>query len=71
MEFDYIQLAPGFARDVMAAYNSWIIKSEVPMKIQELILVLRIEVSKLYKEESRPVEQVKLKITKLRDMRLT
>ncbi|HYY92287.1 MAG TPA: hypothetical protein VE955_09885 [Candidatus Dormibacteraeota bacterium] len=70
MEFEYIQLAPGFAREALTAYDSWNIKNEAPMKVQELMLVLRIEVSRLYKEETRPVEQVKRKSTKLKDTQL-
>ncbi len=47
--FDYIRLAPGFVREVLDVYESWNGKDRVPMKIQELMMVLRIEVSRRYK----------------------
>jgi hypothetical protein len=47
--FDYIRLAPGFVREVLDAYESWNGKDSVPLKLQELILVLQIEVSHHYR----------------------
>jgi len=42
----------------------------VPMKIQELMMVLQIEVSRLYKREVRPQESERRKIVILKDARL-
>jgi len=38
---EYIELAPGFIREVVDAYEAWKGKGAVPMKIQELMMVLR------------------------------
>ena len=48
MGLEYIQLAPGFVKEVVETYESWDRKEPVPMKIQELMMVLRIEVTRLY-----------------------
>jgi hypothetical protein len=66
---EYIELAPGFVREVVDVYDTWDGKEAVPMKLQELMMVLRIEVSRLYKPDVRPQESEKPK-TILRDTRL-
>ena len=67
---EYIELAPGFVREVVDAYKAWEGKGAVPMKIQELMMVLNIEVSRLYKRDVRPQESDKPKIIVLKDARL-
>ena len=49
MNLDYIELAPGFVRDVLAIYDKWDGKDTLPWKLKELIMVLQIEVNRLYK----------------------
>jgi hypothetical protein len=46
--FDYIKLAPRFAREVLNAYENWNGRDGVPMKLQELMMVLQIELSHQY-----------------------
>ena len=70
MGLEYIELAPGFVREVVDAYETWKGKEAVPMKIQELMMVLRIEVSRLYKTDVRPQESDRPKIRILKDTRL-
>ena len=48
MELDYVRLAPGLAREVLEIYENWEDKHIVPMKVRELMMVIEIEVSKLY-----------------------
>ncbi len=48
MELDYVRLAPGFAREVIEIYENWEGKDTVPMKVRELMMVIEIEVNKLY-----------------------
>ena len=48
MGLEYIELAPGFVREVVDVYDAWEGRESVPMKIQELMMVLRIEVSRLH-----------------------
>lgn len=67
---EYIELAPGFIREVVDAYEAWEGKGAVPMKIQELMMVLNIEVSRLYKTDVRPQESDQPKIRILKDTRL-
>jgi hypothetical protein len=67
---EYIELAPGFVREVVDVYDTWDGKEAVPMKLQELMMVLRIEVSRLYKPDVRPQESEKPKTKILRDTRL-
>ncbi len=43
--FDYIRLLPEFVREVLGAYETWNGKDGVPLKLQELMMVLEIEVS--------------------------
>jgi len=67
---EYIELAPGFVREVVDVYEEWEGREAVPMKIQELMMVLRIEVSRLYKRDVRPQESDQPKIRILKDTRL-
>jgi len=46
---EYIELAPHFVREVLEIYEAWNGKDNVPVKIQELMMVLEIEVSERYK----------------------
>lgn len=46
--YRYIGLAPGFVREVVEAYDNWTGNEQVPMKVKELIMVLRIELSRRY-----------------------
>ncbi len=48
MELDYVRLAPGFAREVLEIYESWEGKESAPIKVRELMMVIEIEVNKLY-----------------------
>ena len=48
LELDYVRLAPGFAREVLEVYENWEEKESVPMKVKELMMVIEIEVNKLY-----------------------
>ena len=68
MNYEYIQLAPGFARDVLDAYEAWEGKRSVPLKVQELMMVLDIEVSRRYRP--RPTPKPDESTPKLRDTRL-
>ena len=67
MQYDYVCLAPGFAKEALEAYDAWEDKDEVPRKVQELMMVLRVEVSRLYKP---PPEPVPPKIPIFKDARL-
>jgi hypothetical protein len=64
---DYIRLAPGFAREVLESYETWEGEKEtLPWK--ELMLILQIELSKLYKQNIpsvRPERPIVLKDAKL------
>lgn len=42
-------MAPQFVRDVLEIYEAWNGKDGVPVKIQELMMVLEIELSERYK----------------------
>ncbi|OLB71516.1 hypothetical protein AUI06_03495 [archaeon 13_2_20CM_2_52_21] len=70
MELDYVRLAPGFAREVVEIYENWKGKESVPMRIKELMMVIEIEVTKLYdpgawaRQSEMPKEPI------LRDTRL-
>ena len=47
--YQYVQLAPGWVREAMEAYEQWDGKESMPFKLKELFLVLRIEVDRRYK----------------------
>jgi hypothetical protein len=68
---EYIGLAPGFAREVLEVYESWEGKEATPMKVKELMLVLRIEVARRYKRNVPPQVSVKPKIKELKQARLS
>jgi hypothetical protein len=53
LELDYVRLAPGFAREVLEIYKDWEDKDTVPMKLRELMMVIEIEVDKLYDPGNR------------------
>jgi hypothetical protein len=67
---EYIELAPGFVKEVIDVYDRWEGREAVPMKVQELVMVLRIEVSRLYKVDDSSQESEKPKIMNLIDTRL-
>ncbi|TMI23038.1 hypothetical protein E6H31_00185 [Candidatus Bathyarchaeota archaeon] len=46
--YQYIQLAPGFVREVLEIYDNWDGREHIPSKLKELMMVLRIEVSRRY-----------------------
>ena len=43
---EYIQLAPGHDREAVEAYDNWAGNEQVPSKVKELIMILRIELSR-------------------------
>jgi len=47
--YDYIRLLPEFVQEVLDAYENWDEKDSVPLKLQELMMVLQIEESHRYK----------------------
>jgi hypothetical protein len=57
-----IDLAPGFVREVVAAWEAWEGKANAPMKLQQLMLNLRIDVHRLYKIGVRPQEKPKIPV---------
>ena len=67
---EYIRLAPGFVREVVDVYYEWEGMETVPMKIKELMMVLQIEVDRLYKPNAPPPESEKPKTEKFTDTRL-
>jgi hypothetical protein len=50
--YGYIKVAPGYVRDAVEAYDKWTGNEQVPAKVKELIMILRIELSRRY--EARP-----------------
>ena len=48
MEMDYVRLAPGFVREALEIYENWEGRDKVPVKLRELMIVIGIEVDKLY-----------------------
>jgi len=61
-------LAPGFAREVVELYYEWAGGEVAPMKIKELMM-LQIEVDKLYKPNVPAQESEKPKIMIFKDAR--
>ncbi len=51
MGLEYIWLAPAFAKEVLEVYEGWEGKDAVPSKLKELMMVLEIEVSQVYKRK--------------------
>ena len=60
MVLDEIELAPGFVREVVAAWEAWDGKESAPMKLRQLMLNLRIDVHRLYKIGVRSGEKPKI-----------
>jgi hypothetical protein len=67
LDLEYVLLAPGFVREAIAIYDSWEGKATIPMKIQELMMLLQIEVNKRYNPRAPP-EKPKFRV--FRDLRL-
>ena len=67
---EYIWLAPGFVREVLDVYEAWDGRDAVPLKVKELMMVLRIEVSRRYKVEVRPKDIEISKAPELKDTKL-
>jgi hypothetical protein len=44
--YGYIQLASGYVRDAVEAYDNWTGNEQVPSRVKELIMILRIELSR-------------------------
>jgi len=65
---DYIELAPGFVREVVEVWDAWEARKSTPLKLQQLMLNLRIDVHRLYKIGVRPQE--KPKILQFKDTKL-
>jgi len=65
---DYIELAPGFVREVVDAWEAWEGREAAPMRLQQLMLNLRIDVHRLYKMGVRPQE--KPRILQFKDTKL-
>jgi len=42
----YIRVAPGYVRDAVEAYDNWTGNEQVPVKVKELIMILRVELSR-------------------------
>ena len=57
-----IELAPGFVREVVEVWEAWEGKENAPMKLQQLMLNLRIDVHRLYKIGIRPQEKTKIPV---------
>ncbi|HMB67239.1 MAG TPA: hypothetical protein VKM96_04760 [Candidatus Bathyarchaeia archaeon] len=59
---DYIELAPGFVREVVEVWDAWEGRNSTPLKLQQLMLNLRIDVHRLYKIGVRPQEKPKIPV---------
>ncbi len=70
MGLEYTGLAPGFVREVVDVYETWHGRETATMKVKELMMVLRIEVSKRYKVDVRRLRSEKPRVLQLRDTRL-
>ncbi len=57
-----IGLAPGFVREVVDVWEAWKGKENAPIRLQQLMLNLRIEVARRYKGYSRPPEKTKIPV---------
>ena len=67
---EYIGLAPGFAKEVLDVYESWEGKESVPWKVKELMMVLRIEVSKRYTPNAHSQAAAMPRVSEFRDTKL-
>jgi len=63
-------LAPGFAKEVLEIYENWEGKESVPMKLKELMMVLRIEVDKPYTPDAHWKVTAMPKVPEFRDTKL-
>lgn len=70
MELDYVRLAPGFAREVLEIYENWEGRDKVPVKVRELMMVIGIEIDKLYDPGGWDRVAEIHRPSKLRDMKL-
>lgn len=70
MELDYVRLAPGFAREVLEIYENWEGKDTVPVKVRELMMVIEIEVNKLYDPDGWDRIAATPRLPKLKDTKL-
>jgi len=57
-----IGLAPGFVREVVEVWDAWEGRESAPLKLQQLMLNLRIDVHRLYKIGVRPQEKPKIPV---------
>lgn len=57
-----IELAPGFVREVVEVWDTWEGRKSAPLKLQQLMLNLRIDVHRLYKIGVRPQEKPKIPV---------
>jgi len=71
LELDYVRLAPGFAREVLEIYENWEGKDSAPMKVKELMMVIEIEVNKLYDPGGRDRKYGMQKPPRLKDTKLS
>jgi len=71
LELDYVRLAPGFAREVLEIYENWEGKYSVPMQVKELMMVIEIEVNKLYDPDGWDHIATMPKPPKLNDTKLS
>jgi hypothetical protein len=71
LELDYVRLAPGFAREVLEIYENWEGKESSPMRVQELMMVIGIEVTKLYDPGSWNRKYGSPRAPQLKDTRLS
>jgi hypothetical protein len=71
LELDYVRLAPGFAREILEIYEDWEGKDTMPMKVRELMMVIDIEVNKLYDQDGWDRIAAMQKTPKLKDTRLS
>jgi hypothetical protein len=67
---EWIRLALGFAREAVDVYYEWEGRGAVPMKIKELMMVLQIEVDRLYKPNVPGQESEKPNVRISKDTRL-
>jgi hypothetical protein len=68
LRIEEIGLAPGFVREVVEVWDAWEGRKSTPLKLQQLMLNLRIDVNRLYKIGVRPQE--KPKTPQFKDVRL-
>ena len=70
MELNYVRLAPGFAREALEIYENWEGRDKVPVKVRELMMVIGIEVDKLYDPGSWDPVAAMPKSPEIRDTKL-